>query len=387
VWFTFRPGEPVFLLDIRLEKKKWAALLREGETVRSALCTRRSLARRIAPGPRRLALLLLGLASILGAPAPSAGVVIEWVEVGDPGNAADSPSSNCFAASCGSVGYAYFISKYEVTNAQYAEFLNAVDPGGSNPLALYNAGMNSDPSNGGISLVPGNPSGSKYEVKSGFASKPVTYVSFYDALRFANWLHNGQGAGSTETGAYTLLGGTATPSNGFTVTREPGAITFLPSENEWYKAAYFNGTSYFDYPAGTDTPTVCAAPTAAANSASCDAPGSDVSDPDVDRVTDVGSFPGSASPYGTFDQGGNVWEWNEQIVGGLGRGIRGGGWDFVAGFLAASYRGGVDPSGEGDDVGFRVASLVPEPGTGLLVMTGILGLAARRRCPAKAGAS
>jgi hypothetical protein len=44
--------------------------------------------------------------------------VIDWVEVGDPGNAADTPSTNCLAASCGSVGYAYFISKYETTNAQ-----------------------------------------------------------------------------------------------------------------------------------------------------------------------------------------------------------------------------------------------------------------------------
>ena len=39
---------------------------------------------------------------------------------------------------------------------------------------------------------------------------PVNYVDFYDALRFANWMNNGQGNGDTETGAYTLLGGTPT---------------------------------------------------------------------------------------------------------------------------------------------------------------------------------
>ncbi len=68
--------------------------------------------------------------------------------------------------------------------------------------------------------------------------KPVNYVSWYDSIRFANWLNNGQGTGDTETGAYTLLGGTPTPSNGVSITRNAGATWFLPSEDEWYKAAY-----------------------------------------------------------------------------------------------------------------------------------------------------
>ena len=205
-----------------------------------------------------------------------------------------------------------------------------MDASGSNTLALYNTSMDTDATNGGISFVSGNASGSKYVVKSGFASKPVNYVSFYDSLRFANWLHNGQGSGGTETGAYTLLGGTATPSNGTTVTRNGGATIFLPSENEWYKAAYYSpGGVYFDYPAGTNTTTVCATPTATANRANCDCA--------VGAVTDVGAYTGSASPYGTFDQGGNVLEWNEQIVSGSDRGVRGGSWNDLDVFsLAAS---------------------------------------------------
>jgi formylglycine-generating enzyme len=166
---------------------------------------------------------------------PASAVTIDWVPVGNAGNAADTPSTNCRGASCGSVAYDYWISKYEVTNAQYAELLNA--KGASDPLGLYNASMGSDATAGGITRS--GVSGSyTYTVKPGFEDKPVNCVSFYDSLRFANWLSNGQGSADSETGAYTLLGGTATPSNGDTVTRNGGADIFLTSENEWYKAAY-----------------------------------------------------------------------------------------------------------------------------------------------------
>lgn len=86
---------------------------------------------------------------------------------------------------------------------------------------------------------------------------------------------------------------------------------------------------------------------------------------------------GSASPYGTFDEGGNAWEWNEQIVFGS-RGVRGGSWANNASNLAASSPIDFLPADELDGIGFRVASLVPEPGTGLLLMTGLAGLAARQ---------
>ena len=177
------------------------------------------------------------LVVVAGAPrAASAVVVFDWVQVGNPGNAPDT-ASNCAgpdgtgSPSCGSVGYTYYISKYDTTNAQYAEFLNAVDPGGSNTLALWNTNMSTDTNNGGISIVSGNASGSMYQANPGFENKPVVYVSFYDALRFANWLNNGQGSASTETGAYTLLGGTPTPSNGLGVTRKQGGH-HVPPERE-----------------------------------------------------------------------------------------------------------------------------------------------------------
>ena len=127
----------------------------------------------------------------------------------------------------------------------------------------------------------------------------------------------------------------------------------------------------------------CTAPTVVPNSANCDgAEGSDAIDADVDDLTVRGSFTGSASPYGTFDQAGNVREWNETIESGSYRKFRGG--DFISG----SSSDGASSSGPalfGEEelviIGFRVA-MIPEPGTGLLVITGLLGLAVRRRVSA-----
>jgi formylglycine-generating enzyme required for sulfatase activity len=274
----------------------------------------------------------------------------------------------------GSVGYVYKISKYEVTNAQYAELLNAADPSGANALGLYNANMGSS-SFGGIDFVAGNAAGSKYVVKDGFASKPVNYVSFYDSLRFANWLHNGQGAGNTETGAYTLLGGTPVPSNGLTVTRNVGVATiFLTSEDEWYKAAYYDaGTlSYNPYPfADGFNGAVCELPAGTtSHSANCNLA--------VSALTDGGAYSGSPSEYGTYDQGGNVWEWNEAIIVVSDRGVRGGEAGNGPFALAASLQDD-SFSNLGDAVtGFRVARL-PEPGSGLLLACGLVGLGVRRR--------
>lgn len=130
----------------------------------------------------------------------SAAITIDTVAVGNPGNAGEVQSQGKF----GAVAYDYRIGEYEVTNAQYAEFLNF--KAASDPWALYNASMGSDP-RGGITRS-GSAGSYMYTTKTNMGDKPVNYVTWYDAIRFANWLHNGQGSGDTETGAYTLLGGT-----------------------------------------------------------------------------------------------------------------------------------------------------------------------------------
>src|SRR5262249_37087705 len=135
----------------------------------------------------------------------------------------------------------------EVTNAQYAEFLNA-KAGSSDPLELYNTNM-ADPSPstdcctgwGGITRS-GSPGSYTYSAIAGRENMPVNYVTFWDALRFANWMNNGQGGGNTEAGSYTLLGGTPEPSNYATVRRNPAATIVLTSEDEWFKAAYWYPT-------------------------------------------------------------------------------------------------------------------------------------------------
>ena len=295
---------------------------------------------------------LLALVALLFALPAHAEVNIDWVTVGDPGNAADGTTY-------GAVSYSYRIGKYEVTNAQYAEFLNAVAATDTN--ALYNTGMGdpSSPNFGGITRS-GSSGSFSYSAIAGREDKPVNFVSFWDAARFANWLHNGQPTGgqdntTTEAGAYTLTpDGIAANS----VTRNGGATVFVPSEDEWYKAAYYKGggisAGYWAYPAGSDTQTGCTAPEAAANTANCDFA--------VGDLTDRGSYTGAASPSGTFDQGGNIWEWNETIMSGSSyRGQRGGAYPFWSNWFAASEGGGFWPTFEMDVFGFRVARSAPFP--------------------------
>jgi sulfatase modifying factor 1 len=179
------------------------------------------------------------LALLLALAADARGVSISWVPVGNPGNPADfnfGGSGPFF----GAVNYSYSIDKYDVTVSQYVEFLNAKDPSGANTLGLYNSNMSNASDYGGVNFNAGNALGSKYGVIPVDANHPINNVSWYDAIRFANWLNNGQGNGDTETGAYTLLGGTPTPGNGPSITRNAGVTVFLPNENEWFKAAYYD---------------------------------------------------------------------------------------------------------------------------------------------------
>jgi formylglycine-generating enzyme required for sulfatase activity len=150
-----------------------------------------------------------------------------------------------------------------------------------------------------------------------------------------------------------------------------GTAYFIPTENEWCKAAYYDpakvgGAGYWDYPTRSDT-----APTATtvANQLGV-APGSANYNGVVGSPTNVGAYSlkPSTSAYGTFDQGGNIWEWNEALIN-TARGLRGGSWYYESGYLAASDRYWNLSSVEDAAIGFRVAS-VPEPGS-LAMLLGI----------------
>jgi formylglycine-generating enzyme len=200
----------------------------------------------------------LGLALALTfAPNAAAQVVaLEWVIVGDQGNAGD-PQPTCTqcgpSTTFGAVSYPYAISKFEITNQQYVDFLNAV--AASDPKELYNFEMGLEepplPFYGGI-VQEGTAGSFTYRVVPGRANKPVNYVGWYDALRFANWLHNGRPAGpqgptTTEDGAYTITFAGILANS---IVRNPGAQYSVPTENEWYKAASYRAATAtcFDYP-------------------------------------------------------------------------------------------------------------------------------------------
>ena len=228
--------------------------------------------------------------------------------------------------------------------------------------------------------IPGDPL--VYSAKGGDASwdsRPVNIVSFWCAARFANWMHNGQGDGDTETGAYANVGDQAT------FARQPGARFFIPTQDEWYKAAYYKGggldAGYWEYATQSDTAPTSEAP-----------PGTDMDNGSANYydggyaagapyyITAVGAYTAmpSTSAYGTFDQGGNLWEWNETVINTYGRGLRGGDWDTPANCLAASYPSfGVQPTYEHYDIGFRLASPIPEPAT--VSLFGIAAAALLRR--------
>lgn len=303
-------------------------------------------------------------------------VTIDYVTVGNAGNAADFATGSLY----GAVAAAYQIGKNEVTISQYAEFLNNAAQTDSN--GLWNSSMGTDPNIAGITRA-GSSGSFSYSV-TGSGLRPITFVSWYDAARFTNWLHNGQGNGSTETGAYTLTGNTGI------ITKNVGATVWLPSESEWYKAAYYDpnkgGVGVGGYWAeATQSDTVTGNSIGAANSANYfdgDYVGSGTSSfPAGNALTEVGAYgANSDSAYGTNDQAGNVWEWND-AVSGSSRGLRSGSWSDTSNFLPASSREPDMPTFEHSSVGFRVAS-VPEPSALLLTMIAAsVSLTRRRRSP------
>jgi formylglycine-generating enzyme required for sulfatase activity len=295
--------------------------------------------------------LIVGLLALLLIASP--GWAISWVTVGDAGNADDT------ANPYGAVSYTYYISKYETTNQEYGDFLNDVATTNGDTHSLYNAKMGSN-DRGGITRTGSGtvPDPYVYTIKTvngaSFADRPVIYVSWYDAARFSNWLHSGD----TESGVYNTSDWSYDHSNG---------NYWIPTEDEWYKAAYYSGsgTTYYKYATKSD-----GAPTAATadSSGNVTNPGAKVAnynsgfdwngeDGNVSIVGDCGS----PSHYGTFDQSGNVWEWNEDWHSTAGKRVRrGGSWSDPSSSIASLSRCHYSPDTE-TNVGFRVASSIPEP--------------------------
>ena len=276
---------------------------------------------------------------------------MEFVTIGNPGNAADTTGSPNPA---GSVAYTYNLAKYEVSRGQ----IDNANAAGNLGITLQN--MSSFGGNG--------------------VNRPATGVSWYEAAKYVNWLNTSTGG----TAAYKFSGSTfqlwSAGDAGYDANnmfRNSLAKYVIASSNEWYKGAYGKADgSWSNFPNGSDS-----APTAVAG-------GTDANTAVYNGQTGPADITnaGGLSSYGTMGQAGNAWEWMETAYDGINntagasRELRGGSWSksFGSFVLGASFRSSADPSLEGSGYGFRVAS-VPEPSTGLLVVLGLSGLLLRRR--------
>ena len=276
-------------------------------------------------------------------------VDIEMVTVGNPGNAPDQND-------CGTVEYEYQIGKYEITNAQWREFLS-IKAAIGDPYELYNTEMAG--TYGGIGRSGDGTEENPWvyyakDHNSYWDNRPVNCVSFWDAARFCNWLHNGRGDGDTESGGYIHVG------DNVTFARLPDATYFIPTVDEWYKAAYHKNDgvtgNYWEYPTGSDKrPDAELLTIDPGNNGNFYENGYTVGPPYF--MSEIGVFESSESPYETFDQGGNVFEWTEDLYT-SNRTMRGGSWRSSALRARSFVPDWRDPSTEQDDIGFRIASIV-----------------------------
>jgi sulfatase modifying factor 1 len=258
------------------------------------------------------------------------GINIDFVNIGHAGNAADTGGT----PGRGAVGYNYRIGTYDITNAQWYAFTAAAG------------------------TPTGTDAGYSYPAYWTDAQQPTNMVSWYEAAQFCNYLTSG----NKSKGAYLFSGDNANPGGFLGVNRTAAQMTYgtiyvIPTEDEWYKAAYYkpDGSGYSLYANGTDT-----APVAGVQS----------NYGVIGHPWNVGS--GAQEQNGTYDMMGNVWQWNETpFTYGLSRGTHGGsfGLNCTASDLVSSYRADLDIFCESYEVGFRIAS-VPEPCTLLLLGLG-----------------
>ena len=276
---------------------------------------------------------------------------MEFVTIGNPGNAADTTGSPNPA---GAVSYTYNIGKYEVSR----DMINKANTAGS--LGITMADM----------ISYGGPG----------VNRPATGVSWYEAAKYVNWLNTSTGGTAAYkfdgSGNFQLWSAGDAGYNANNMFRNILAKYVIASRDEWYKAAYgnLNGT-WNNYTTGSYSAPTAVASGTAANTAVY---GQSVSTGPAD-ITNAGGL----SPYGTMGQGGNVWEWNETAFDGSNntagelREVRGGSWFLNSFNFVASYRESLDPLSN-PNRGFRVAS-VPEPSALSLLAVALGALAVMRR--------
>jgi hypothetical protein len=278
---------------------------------------------------------------------------IDLVTIGNPGNPPDTAGDPNPA---GSVPYIYRIGKYEIPEDAVRK-ANAQSALEGHPLS--------------ITLDSRGP------------DKPATSLSWFEAAKFVDWLNTDTGntaAYKFDSGGDFQLWAPSDPGyDANNLFRNKLAKYFLPSDNEWYKAAYYDPVAghYWQYPTGSDDAPITVASGTALGTAVWN-------QPFQQGPADV-YLAGGPSPYGTVGQPGNVIEWEETELDLVNddpaaqRGARGGDWisSITPLDLSSAFRNSALPGREPLNVGFRVAS-VPEPST-ILLLAEFAALTMRRR--------
>lgn len=317
----------------------------------------------------KAAITLAGLLAITitSAPADTFGTTgneftIDFVNIGNAGNADDAGAGGgIYSSPYGGVSYSYRMGTYEISQ-------DAIDKATASGLLNVTAGPHT-------------------------GNEPAADMTWYEAAAFVNWLNTSTGHQAaydlTYSGGWSMnlwSSGNAWQLDGENLYRHKDAYYFLPSEDEWYKAAYHQNdgvtANYWDYATGSNTiPTQALTDGTLAGSAVFN--GSEAGVP-ADPA-DV-NLAGGLSAYGTMGQNGNVWEWQESAFDGInntsseGRAVRGGYWFGVGVYLRSSDRyDATAPELLGNNFGFRIAS-VPEPSSAVLLLGGgLMWLLKRRR--------
>lgn len=246
---------------------------------------------------------------------------LEFVNIGSAGNAADTTGY-------GAVGYDFQISKTEISIAQYQQ-------SGLGGGDFWNTGGQTIGTNA-----------------------PAASISWNQAAAYCNWLTE-TANGNSSKNAYTFSGATVTAIKARTdILSDGGVVYVIPTEDEWYKAAYFTGTGYSLFSDGSGT-----------------APANAIYGLGGAGNPEVVEHP-SLEQNNTLNMGGNVQEWLEDATAGgealnlsdpsQGMALRGGSYAYGDANMAKDFRftagGLVTRNGESEDTGFRVVA-IPEPGT------------------------
>ncbi len=230
-----------------------------------------------------------------------------------------------------------------------------------------------------IAADAGKPLGISHSARG--PNKPATQVSWFEAAQFVNWLNTSKGSTPAykfnDQGVFQLWEPTDDGYDSENLFRNTEAQYFLPSADEWYKAAFYDPVTaqYFDFPNGSDTTPL---------------PVVSGTDPNT-AVYNLGGpadifLAGGPSPFGTVAQAGNVKEWEETALVLLNedpqslRGLRGFGSSgtITTLDLSSSFRSRSLPWRSLGNVGFRVAA-IPEPSTLVLINFSAVAVLLRRR--------